>query len=292
VFLTDVSGMAILGAWGLCCLMMFRYRREPSTLRLLLPWFILGLYGFVTAGLVTLGRANMGMEQALSPRYTGFTLFLVLGASILPIVAHRSHPDSRLLKKAVQAIYFGMFAITAYKWSGYGADFERMKSFCAYIAQGKSGLLVAGHIPQGEHQSHVLPPHFNTLLLRDSRWLDRRGYIRPGLIREPRPHPSRIDTARGMGRFEGISVLPDSIIAMGAADDGSGSMQREAVIITCRNGRGERRLVGINNAGHPSWRAAIPRSRLLSGERRLEAWLLDGETGRFRSIDGEHELPN
>jgi hypothetical protein len=95
-----------------------------------------------------------------------------------------------------------------------------------------------------------------------------------------------------MGRFEGISVLPDSIIAMGTADDGSGSMQREAVIITCRNGRGERRLVGINNAGHPSWRAAIPRSRLLSGERRLEAWLLDGETGRFRSIDGEHELPN
>jgi hypothetical protein len=292
LMLTDASGMAILGAWVMACLIVVRYRKDASTLRLLLPWFILGLYGFATAGLVTFGRVNMGMEQALSPRYTGFTLFLVLGASLLPVVAHRAHPDSRILKDAAQAIFAGMFAITAFKWSGYAADFKQMESFSAYIARGKAGLLVARHIPQAEHQSHVLPPHMNAILMMNSGWLDQRGYIRPGIIREPRLRPSQLEAERGMGRFDSVSARPDSIIAMGTADDGSGGMLREAVIITCRDGRGDRRLMGINNAGLPRWRAAFPRSRLVAGGRRLEAWLLDGETGRFRPLNGEHALPD
>jgi hypothetical protein len=67
---------------------------------------------------------------------------------------------------------------------------------------------------------------------------------------------------------------------------------REAVVITSRDGSGRRRFVGIDNSGSLEWNAAFPKSRLNEADSLLEAWLLDGDTGKFRSIPGSHATPD
>lgn len=71
---------------------IFRYIKNPlSTFsRTAIPWLSLGLFSVLSCLITTVGRAGFGVEQANSPRYTTFSLLLLIAL----VQLWRSHINS------------------------------------------------------------------------------------------------------------------------------------------------------------------------------------------------------
>jgi len=139
-----------------------------------------------------------------------------------------------------------------------------------------------------EHHSLLLPLPLRKMLDRGSTWLDERGWIRPAIFQEPCLPTSQTGAITPNGFFEGVRNGPDSLQAFGRWEGLGGHPLREAVILTYRDEAGRCCFAGIDNSGNPAWTISIPNKRLKQPDGRLEAWLLDSETGQFRKLRGIH----
>lgn len=299
ILLADIFGWMTLIGWLTCCVIVIRLRRDRESIGMLLPWFVLGLYGLGNAILITLGRSHFGLEQAFAPRYTGFTLFLCLSVTIMPVIARFQRPDVAWLRTVAWVMTAWMVTATVLKWARHRDDFERMRHFTSEIALGKAGLLVSRQIPFTEQETSLFLPRNSENLGRMmptfvnlTSWLDSNQMIHPRLFAEPYLSASNLAGPPATGVFSGAAAIGDSVSAKGRFTYGEPMPLREAVVITSRDGSGRRRFVGIDNSGSPEWNAVFPKSRLNEADSLLEAWMLDGETGRFRSIPGSHAIPN
>ncbi len=297
--LIEIVGTLTLIGWLIGCGIVVRLRHDRDTIGALLPWVVLGLYGLGNAILITIGRSHLGPDQALASRYPGLTLFLGLSVAILPVIASYRRPECRRLQVFAWAMGVWMLAATTLKWARHGDDFARLTRFTQEIALGKAGLLVGAHLPYAEHRFQIFFPAaaFGTYQYRLESltsladWLDANHLLRPGLIREPYLTQSRQHPTAVLGRFAEVSWRHDTVVATGQVEDTALLPLRQAVIITSQEVSGRRRFVGIDNAGTAAWTVAIPAHRLQREDLRLEAWLLDGETGMFRAIPGSHAVP-
>lgn len=295
--LTDILGSMTLLCLTFCFGLAFKSWSDRNFSRLVLPWLLLALYGLGNVLLITFGRANMGLPQACAPRYAGFTLFLPLAVTVLPVVHYHIRPGKGM-RKMVWALSIWMVAATVLKWGGFRYDFEKLKAFTSKIALGKAGLILSRHIPFSEQETSLFLPRNSENLgkmmptfVNLTSWLDSNQMIHPRLFAEPYLSASNLAGPPATGVFSGVAAIGDSVSAKGRFTYGEPMPFREAVVITSRDGSGRRRFVGIDNSGSPEWNAVFPKSRLNEADNLLEAWLLDGDTGKFRSIPGSHATP-
>lgn len=81
--LCAVMGGALLLAFLACCFFVWRRRKDAEVVRTALPWIVFGLYGVVSAGLISLGRMHNSVDNALDERFGTFNVFFVFGTVLL-----------------------------------------------------------------------------------------------------------------------------------------------------------------------------------------------------------------
>jgi hypothetical protein len=79
----SIGGAVLLAIFGWACVQSWRRRRDQEQLARVIGWLITGGYSVLTALLITIGRAGFGLDQALAPRYTTFTVYLPLSLVFL-----------------------------------------------------------------------------------------------------------------------------------------------------------------------------------------------------------------
>lgn len=147
----DFAVMGVAATWGLIgiigaflCFKEWIRLRKSDLFELALPWLLMMLFVFCSAGLTMLGRLNQGVLQALSVRYTTVAgLFWI--ALIMSIVLFRIQHNNRIAH-AFPQIFWGarvvisiMFVVSFIASSAYGALTIINRSYSYTL--GKQGVL-------------------------------------------------------------------------------------------------------------------------------------------------------
>lgn len=97
VEIAALIGGSLLLAFAVAGVLCFRWRKNPALAHAVWPWLTLGGYGLLSALLATSGRAALGLEQSLAPRYAMYGICLLVAlVHLLPLLAlHRPWKTAR-----------------------------------------------------------------------------------------------------------------------------------------------------------------------------------------------------
>jgi len=320
IFLRNRSGtghLIVAAATGLTLVALFiasalRIRRDGRLAYRAAGWLILGAYSIMTAFLVTVGRAGFGVEQALSSRYTTFTLYLPVALiHLLPLMLERHVAGDRFAGKRKMLLPVLASILILSHLLIYLFNVRQMSAFSTGLLQRKACSLFINVIREDCLTKKVYP-NFE-YLIRVVNKLDGLGYLRPGLVKGSRVQDieaasadnpehygssdSVTQTGEGVYTAVGWAVLPqrggaaDAILLTYDRADGN------SVIFALTDTGEERNIVArILRRGSPpdysSWQKSFSVSGLSTNPLIIRAWAFDARTGKAFKLTGTHIIRN
>jgi hypothetical protein len=281
-------------------------------------WLVIGLYGIISGLVTSLGRVGFGVSQALAPRYTAFSIYIIISLIYLvAIYLSKVNYEASLARKK----YFNKQTIIGYFLLGifcilqiqtYIFAMNRMADRRDILLQSKACLLMVNVVPKNSClvTKRELEPFKNTANI-----LDQMGYLQPGLVntREIADIAENLQPNLMYGAFDqlekidaqnyrvtGWAILPhrqetaDGIILTyeGVAENDEG----EGMIFQLINQRIPRQEIAekfgetaYNRAG---WQHSFDRSQLPPGQWKINAWAFDTDTGKAYLLDNSYVINN
>lgn len=148
-----------------------------------LCWMSLGAYSILTAALVTVGRLGFGVRQALTPRYTTYTLYLYVALifllpSAVKVVATLSNRNRQALLTALASVLFAaQLCFTL-------LSLPRIRLFQQELLRGRDCIQLINQLPIEAATKECLEkyayPNYELLKQRVNS-LNALGYLRPPL---------------------------------------------------------------------------------------------------------------
>jgi hypothetical protein len=230
--LARAAGVVLLVAAVALCVFLSRRGRFAGAA---FAWAALTLHAFLTAGLVGIGRVWAGPGQPLTPRYTTFGSFCLLGVVLLACLAFATErPPSRWRERGLLACG-ALVALIGVNWA-YGHNLmgewrevrmsaraavhfsQELVSPSLQLAGGRPGFLRKRIAILGE-LGYWKPP-----LAKDLR-LDQFHLASPipkkdGRISSVRAHRD-VYEVRGKARYGKGGRIPDAILVTSPGPDGS-----------------------------------------------------------------------
>ena len=107
-----IVGETILVLW-LVCLGMIAYRsfRDEEILPQTKSWILLGGYSIASGLITTLGRVGFGVNGALAPRYTSFSVWLYISLIFLIAIVLQEFRFNRLYSRIFKGIICGLIGL-------------------------------------------------------------------------------------------------------------------------------------------------------------------------------------
>jgi hypothetical protein len=280
---------------------------DRSLRRRMIGFVIIGSYSLATGLLVMPARLGFGIAQALSPRYSTFSLYLLVSLIYLaPIVLEHARANGYLpgrvritpLVSALVAALLCFHTLTA----THGV--LRARAFRTHVRYLKACLLFV----------NVLRCSAPALMLRQgdlpalANALNRLGYLRPRLI-DGKSVEEIAMTNRDMrpaGAFEDLVRTPDGrFIASGWAALSEGEEPAHAVLLTYRDGtRGSRVFAIVSMVSVPDglvpalrqpaydrthWQHTFAHTDIpTSDTTHVDAWAFDTESAKAFKLTGSH----
>ena len=300
-------GAALLAAYLFMTAYMVWQRRDYAFLKPLLAWWGLGLYALGCAGMTTLGRVGMGVEQGLSSRYTTFSQWLLIALLFgLPLILLDARKKGFLLTRALGpalAIGLGAFLVT---WTLTNAwAIERCAVTRNHRLAARARMLLLHLIPEEGVSNYLF--YKVPLTAPYARCLDQLGYMQPPLIRtrnitELRGSDEQANQLGLQGKIEQmVQVSPGHYLVTGWAAFTKLDRTVDTIMLTYESPTTPPTLLGLadvaldhqpvpaaQNAGRNiGWRrgSAYPAS-LPPGSWLLRAWAIDSSTGKFYPLQG------
>jgi hypothetical protein len=289
------------------CVYLWLTFGDRSLRRRMIAFLMIGLYSLGTGLMVMPARLGLGIPQALSPRYSTFSLYLLVSVIYLtPIVLEHARANGYLpsrvrtvpLLSAVVAALLLVHALTATH------GMLHARAFRTHLRYFKACLLFV-NVLRSPAPATLVPGHENLIALANA--LNRLGYLRPGLIDgksvEEIAMSSR-DTGSA-GAFENLYKTPDGrFIASGWAVLPVGR-PAHAVLLTYRDGaQGSRVFAIASMAGVPD--GLVPALRQPAYDRthwhhtfaqagmptddptHVDAWAFDTDSATAFKLTGSH----
>ncbi len=146
-----VVGSVIFSIFILLIIYFLKHFRDKQLFQSAIVWIMLGFYSLGTSAMLTAGRLGFGLVQSTTPRYTSYTLYLIV--SILFLIAimqlnYARRVQFTYIHKAVLAILIGMLLYNRYY--KYRDSVTDLKAFHTSIQHGKAGLLLINYISHQE----------------------------------------------------------------------------------------------------------------------------------------------
>lgn len=317
IFLSEQFGTGhkiIAAATGLTVATLFIVsalciRRDMRLAHRAAGWLMLGTYSIMTAVLVTIGRTGFGIEQAFTPRYTTFTLYLPIAlVHLLPIILERYVTEGRLAGKKKMLLHVLAGSVVVSLLLSYPFNIRKMSAFSKTLSQSKACLLLVNVIE--EDCLTEIYPSVEYLKLT-ANGLDGLSFLRPGLIKSSRVQDiapgdaqnpeyygslaSVIQTGEDVYTASGWAVLPqrgdaaDAILLTYARGHG------DSVIFALADTGAERGVVArILRRSSPSdyagWQKSFSVNALPTNPVIITAWAFDARIGKAVQLDGTHVI--
>lgn len=312
-FVALCAGAILLAAYAAFCLRLLKRAGGISAAARGLPvWAGLGAYSILTAGVVTLGRAGLGIEQALASRYTTFTLYLTVACVHLALLARRHGGPAREDREArsILAVTPLRVAAAALLCLCAGASFTGVKHIRerrTMLLREKACLMFVDVAGVGCLTGVVYEDP--QVLLHRLKMLLAAGCLPPEMARGSgvREFAGESDSSPGnSGTFEGLVKEGELYTATGRATLERRREAPDAVLLAYEDDNGEPvafALAELEDAAEVlgrfprliarselSWRKSFPAGSLPAPAVSLSAWAFDAETGRAYKLRGTHRL--
>ena len=278
---------------------------DRSLRRRMIVFVMIGAYSLGTGLMVMPARLGFGIPQALSSRYSTFSLYLLVSLIYLvPIVLEHARANGYLpsrvritpLASAVVAALLLVHALTATQGmlQAYG--------FRAHLRYVKACLLFVNVL---RCPAPATLSQGNLIALANA--LNRLGYLRPSLIDGKSVEEIAMSSqdARPAGVFGNLYKTPDGrFIASGWAVLPEGREPAHAVLLTYRDGtRGSSVFAIASMTGVPKglvpalrqpahnrtrWHHSFAQTDMPTDATHVEAWAFDTESGKAFKLTGSH----
>ena len=278
---------------------------DRSLRKRMIVFVMIGAYSLGTGLMVMPARLGFGIPQALSSRYSTFSLYLLVSLIYLaPIVLEHARANGYLpsrvritpLASAVVAALLLVHALTATQGmlQAYG--------FRAHLRYVKACLLFVNVL---RCPAPATLSQGNLIALANA--LNRLGYLRPSLIDGKSVEEIAMSSqdARPAGAFGNLYKTPDGrFIASGWAVLPEGREPAHAVLLTYRDGtRGSSVFAIASMKGVPDglvpalrqpaynrtrWHHTFAQTDMPTDATHVEAWAFDTESGKAFKLTGSH----
>jgi hypothetical protein len=244
-----VVGVTVLILWLVTSASAIILITRGTNWRHFYSWFVIGIYALISSIITAIGRLGFGVEQALSPRYTTFSLFSYLGLIGMTFALYCYFKDKAIIRgrRCIVAVTVTAFTLVTSAWI---LSYRTEQQFLAQISERNSRLLCAlewiNLLPTNPDLKQIFP-HINLLRSR-ANILARAKLLRCHLVS---PHildrlKNPIDsTTSSHGRLEVASMLEKSLVASGWAWLADTGAKPNCVVIGLRKPNKQLELLSV-----------------------------------------------
>ena len=317
IFINDVYGTrhkVVAAAAGLTMLVLFTIsafyaKRNAGLTHRAAAWLMLGTYSILTGILITIGRVGFGTDQALSLRYTTFTLYLPIALlHLVPIVLKR--PNAEGIRSTGNKVFISALAasVIVSHLLIYPHHTKQLIVFSKKLSVGKACLLFINVIE--EDCVKTLFPKVEYLKTAANR-LDGLNFLRPGLIKSSRVQDieaANPDSPGSHGTLDSMIHKGENVYtASGWAVLGRGGDTADAILLTYDRAAGDSvifaladtgderglvaRFLGVSSPSYyAGWQKQISINNLPGNPVTITAWAFDARAGKAVRLDGKYVI--
>ncbi|NEP79796.1 MAG: hypothetical protein F6K39_17455 [Okeania sp. SIO3B3] len=263
----------------------------------LIGWLIIGIYGIISGAVTAVGRVGFGVGQSLAPRYTAFSLYLMVSLVYLLAIFWQLASQKNVQKKLIKyAYYFLVSILIILHFKTTINAVERMSDRRAILLQSKACLLMINVVPQDECLVTKRSPE---PLRKTANILDKLGFLQPGLVKSKNIQDIAGETKSNLiyGYFDTVNQIDNrTYVANGWAILPERNEVADGVILTYENTEGEDIIFKLINQRMPrpsvreyfdnsvyldsGWQKSFTVEEIPQGGVKLKAWAFDTETGK------------
>jgi hypothetical protein len=261
--------------------------------------------------LITLGRVGFGVEQALSSRYTTFTLYLPIAiCHLIPLALDRETTPLKIARVKRKLLLLLAGVVVALQLIIYPYYFRHLKLFNQLLAQGKACLLLINVVADEPCLLNKVNPNIE-VLKRDANSLDALGYLRPGLLKSNRAQDIAIGagpSTASSGSLDSVTQTgDDSFTATGWAVLPGWDRPADAILLSYDREEGNSLIFAVIGpqesrglvsriwrrkppSEYARWQHSFSVSQLPTNPLTIRAWAFDARTGKATPLAGEHVI--
>ncbi len=294
---TIVGGL-VFGLWMFLCWQFFGLvKRDFLLLHPIVSWLIIGVYGIISGAVTAVGRVGFGVAQALAPRYTAFSLYLMVSLVYLLAIFWQLASQKNSSKKYIRAWYYCLISILIVLHLNTTINtLERMSDRRVILLQSKACLLMINVIPKNECLVTKRSPE---PLRETANILDKLDFLQPGLVKSKNIQAiaEKPNSDLVYGYFDRVNQIDNqTYIANGWAILPERGEVADGVILTYENAQGEATIFKLINQRMPrpnvreyfdnsayldsGWQKSFTVEEIPQGTVKLKAWAFDTNIGK------------
>jgi hypothetical protein len=307
LIMSAVIGTILISLLILLCLYLLRFSAIFTLWYRVFGWLMISTYSVFTALMATVARSGFGVQQALSSRYTTFSLYILVSLiNLAAIFITDSSPPKKLTryrKVVIQLLFSTVLALALLHLLMFDAMIDRMIQTRLERLQGKACLLFINFIRSECLTINMYPNE--EILEQRANALDNLGFLRPQLIKSLRVQDIESVDDRDSGDygvFESLSKVGDSYVASGWArlpdrdEPADGILlayekaDGSATLLTLVGGRAHqgfsRRRWRDDRYAYSHWQTSFSLDELAMNSVKLTAWAFDANRGKAFKLKG------
>ena len=272
-----------------------------------ISWIMLGSYTVISALVTSFGRVTLGIDQALSSRYTTFSTYIIISIIHLMIIVGEdaikkySFLINRSLFSKVICWFIGI--ITVIQVHNFTYSVEKMKLWKQDFLKYKGCLLLIDFTH--DNCQNLIDSYYFEYIKQRAHYLTELGFLDPGLIKTNQI-PELIDTNNSRqveGTFEKLEFIgANNLLATGWAIFTDTNLPVDAIVLSYDNWQGEPIVSAVADMtmSRPNlvkefksqkyfksgWQKVLSTHRFPQGNIYVKAWALDTNTTKFYQIPG------
>ncbi|MEM1172358.1 MAG: hypothetical protein AAGJ08_25590 [Cyanobacteria bacterium P01_H01_bin.35] len=293
-----IVGALVFGLWMFLCWQLFGLvKTDFLLLHRLIVWLIIGIYAIISGAVTAVGRVGFGVGQALAPRYTAFSLYLMVSLIYLLAIFLQLISQNNTRKKLIR--YSSLLLISVFLVLHINTTInalDRMSDRRVILLQSKACLLTINVIHKDECWVMKRSPE---PLRETANILDKLGFLQPGLVKSKNIQYIAEEPKSDLiyGYFDTVNQIDNqTYIANGWATLPERGEVADGVILTYENSKGEAIIFKLINQRMPrpsvreyfnnstylysGWQKSFSVEEIPQGTVKLKAWAFDTETGK------------
>lgn len=310
--LSTIVGFIVLSLWlSLTAYFLPLITRDFNLFKRLMGWQAIAAYALISGLVTSLGRVGFGVSQSLAPRYTAFSVYLIVATIYLLAIfieEIKRKPEFGWQKQTAKIIpYFLAGVLIILHLNIFNEAIQRMGDRRVTLLQSKACLLTVSVIPNNDC---LVTKQKLEKFQRTATILDELGFVKPGLLKTNKIRDIAILAREtNFGYFDTFEQLKnDTYLARGWAVLPHRQESADGVILTYENARGEEIIFKLINQRFPrqeiaeylqnkayldsGWQTEFSARELPPGTIKLNAWSFDAKTGKAYKLNQTHVLIN
>lgn len=290
----------LLAAVGLTLPLLWQARRDPDRLFRAKGWLMLGAYAVISGSVAVLGRSGLGVAQAMSPRYTTFSLYAIVAAIYVGAIGledRRSAIGRRLLPLLLFAVLGVGLVLHADTTK---VAINGMRARQELTRQGQACVELMFVVRDGECLTQRVYPLLDRLE-EHAIAVNGLGYLNPPLLATTDVRQfAATEPKDATGEFEAATLEGDRLRVRARAILLRRRSPADVLLLSYTTATGEARAWAIADVresrgdldlnGWTGWNEALPLAGLPSGKQTLHAWGFDGSEARAYRLPGAFEI--